>query len=72
MFNFTLEEAAVAAAKFDGYGPNLFTKKEAEWAQILGQNGRGLYCMILGYRWAKGAVLLGMKLGHGDRQKSTR
>ncbi|KAE9375208.1 hypothetical protein N431DRAFT_453874 [Stipitochalara longipes BDJ] len=67
-FNLTLKEAEVAAAKFDGYGPTLFMKKEAKWTYMLGQNGRGLYAMILGYRWAKGAFPLGMKLGHGDRQ----
>jgi hypothetical protein len=34
------------------------------WIRILGENGRGLYAMIVSLKWKKGAVPKGVKLGH--------
>jgi hypothetical protein len=63
-FNFSLEDAAAASRKFEGFGPTLYMKSMDLWVKMLGENGRGLYALILSLKWKKGAVPKGMKLGH--------
>jgi hypothetical protein len=62
-FNCTLEKAEATALKFERFGPTLYMKTKESWVGLLGENGRGLYGLILSRKWKKGAVPSGMKLG---------
>lgn len=61
----TQEEAEVKANEFHGYGPNIYLGNNAEWKKLLGENGRGLYIMIVGMRRKEVAVPTSVKMLHG-------
>ncbi|KAE9366696.1 hypothetical protein N431DRAFT_77781 [Stipitochalara longipes BDJ] len=63
-FNFSLEEAEATAKKFEGFGATIYLKSIDSWIMLLGENGRGLYGMLVGLRRERGAVPRTVEIGY--------
>ncbi|KAH6677211.1 hypothetical protein B0J14DRAFT_428779, partial [Halenospora varia] len=63
--NYTPEDAAITAAKLEGFGPNIYARRKEQWCEFLGEYaGAGIYFWLLGKREEKGTYPRHLELIH--------
>jgi hypothetical protein len=66
--SYPLIDAQDIAARFKGFGPNIYIMNRFEWYRLLGlENGEGVYLILIDRRHNKGAVPARVHLRHGWR-----
>lgn len=62
--SWSMDDALAAAQKFNGFGPDIYLMRIANWEELLGVgNARGVYTLLLQVR--DSAVPENIQMGHG-------
>jgi hypothetical protein len=70
--NTTMAEGETRAARYDGFGSNLWSVSSSGWKRICGGNvdeGSSIFNLLFGLKKAKGTVPKGMKINHDKVEK---
>jgi hypothetical protein len=70
--NTTMAEGEIRAARYDGFGANLWSMGWTRWKEICGGNadeGTSMFNLLFGLRMEKGTVPKGMKINYEKAEK---
>ena len=70
--NTTLEEGEIRAARYDGFGSNIWLMSSARWKQICGGNadeGSSIFNLLFGLKNERGALPQGLWINYDKLEK---